>query len=78
MVTSMVSCTENARVRRFGGEAIVQLQSGQKLVEVTWKDNDLWYLTRPMRSNEKPEEYKFSEKSSIGIMEGVYIIKEKK
>ena len=32
------SCTENARVKNFGGEGTVNLPQGRKLVNVTWKD----------------------------------------
>jgi hypothetical protein len=47
-----------------------------KLVNITWKEDDVWYLTRPMHSEEVPEEYTFKESSSFGIMEGTMTIKE--
>lgn len=31
------SCTENARVKQWGGEGTINLPKGRKLVNVTWK-----------------------------------------
>ena len=45
----MVSCTDQQRAKSFGGTSTVELPSGEKLVNVTWKgEADLWYLTRKM------------------------------
>lgn len=71
-------CTENTRARKFGGSATVELPIKQKLITATWKNNNLWLLTREMKADEAPETYKFFEKSSWGQWEGTYIIKEKK
>ena len=68
-------CTENARVKTFGATATIDLPAGQKLVNATWKEgNNLWYLTRPMRSDEKAETYRFQEKSSLGAVEGTFVL----
>jgi hypothetical protein len=72
------SCTQNARVKNFGGEGDINLPSGQKLVNVTWKETQVWYLTRKMHEDETPETYKFQEESSWGVIEGTYIIHENK
>jgi hypothetical protein len=63
-------CTQNQRARSFGGTANQTLPPGQKLVVVTWKNENLWLLTRPMRTNETAEAYEFRESSSFGMMEG--------
>lgn len=78
ILIGIMSCTKNQRVKHFGGTATVELSAGQKLVNCTWKNNNLWYLTRPMKEGEIPEIYTFQEKSDLGIIEGAYIIKEKK
>jgi len=52
------------------------LEKGQKLVMVTWKEEDLWILTRPMKSTDTTETYTFSEESSFGVWEGTYTIYE--
>ena len=75
---SLASCTENARVKSFGGEGTLNLPKGQKLVNVTWKESELWYLTRSMDSTDVAETYKFQEESSYGVMEGTYNIVETK
>jgi len=72
------SCTQNQRAKKFGGKAEITLPANQKLINATWKDDNLWYLTRPMRDDETPETYTFSEESSWGVWEGVYIIRERK
>ena len=72
------SCTENTKAKQFGGTAELELPAGQKLITVTWKADALWYLTKPMTENDVPETYKFQEESAWGMMEGTYIIKEKR
>lgn len=72
------SCTENARVKNFGGEGTINLPQGRKLVNVTWKDTQLWYLTRQMKPDEVAETYLFQEESSWGVIEGTYNIVESK
>lgn len=64
------SCTDNQRARSWGGNMTINLEQGQKLVNVTWKDEDMWILTRPMKPGETPETYRFVEESTWGIMEG--------
>ena len=56
--------------RYFGGSMKVELPKGQKLEEVTWKDESIWYLTRPMREDEKPETHVFKEDAEFGVLEG--------
>lgn len=75
---TLASCTENSRVKSWGGEGTINLPKGQKLVTITWKETQVWYLTRPMDSRDKAETYKFQEESSFGVMEGTYNIVESK
>jgi hypothetical protein len=75
---TLASCTENARVKSWGGEGTINLPKGKKLVTITWKETQVWYLTRPMNSTDKAETYKFQEESSLGVMEGTYNIVETK
>lgn len=71
-------CTENERAKMYGGTAKIYLEPGEKLVNVTWKDADLWYLTKPMNSNDVPETYTFVQESNFGIMKGKVIIIERR
>lgn len=70
LLLAAVGCTDNARARRFGGTAKVDLPANQKLITVAWKEASLWYLTRPMREGEVAETYTLKESSSYGLVEG--------
>lgn len=77
LMLAVVSCTtENKDVRMYGGTATLDLPEGEELVNITWKDTDLWYLTRQADSMHIPITYTFHEKSDYGIYNGTYIIKE--
>jgi hypothetical protein len=41
MGVMVTSCTENARVKQCGGEGNIKLPKGRKLVNVTWKENQI-------------------------------------
>jgi hypothetical protein len=75
---TLVSCTKNSRVKNFGGEGTINLPQGRKLVNVTWKETEIWYLTRPMDTSDVVQTYTFQEESSWGVMEGTYNIVETK
>lgn len=71
-------CTSNSRAKNWGGTDTVKLPKGQKFINVTWKDNNLWYVSRPMKSDEQAESYTFQEISPWGIVEGTVKIIETK
>lgn len=62
-------CTEQERARSFGGTVTINLPAGQELMEATWKEDNLFYLTRPMAEDYVPVVKTFQESSSWGIME---------
>lgn len=64
--------------KNFGGSYTEILPKGQKLVNVTWKKENLWCLTRPMKKGEEAETYTFKQNNDLGIMEGTVTIKEVK
>ena len=70
------SCTRQQRARRFGGNIEISIDSGWKLVEATWKDDNLWILIEPMEDDYVPKTKVFKEESSFGIMEGSITFKE--
>jgi hypothetical protein len=75
-IMMLVSCTENTRARVWGGTETIELDSGVRLVNVTWKEgSSLWILTK--KDTTKASTYSFSEKSNLGVMEGNVIIIEK-
>jgi hypothetical protein len=73
---ALVACTQNERAKNFGGESTARLAPCQKLIIATWKDDNLWYLTRPFRDGEKPETFTFKEDSSFGMWQGTVTIVE--
>lgn len=73
---SLTGCKSVAK--KMGGTISIDVPKGQKVIEATWKDSDVWYLTRPMRKDEKPETFTFQEDSNFGIIEGKVIFKESK
>lgn len=56
----------------------IELEPNQKLIEVTWKDDSLWLLTKDMQEQDIAENYRFQEKDVTGILEGTVFINEKK
>lgn len=73
---SLTGCKSVAK--SYGGTISIDVPKGQKIIEATWKDSNVWYLTRPMREDEKPEIFTFQEDSNLGIIEGKVIFKESK
>lgn len=78
LVSCARGCSEQSIAKEWGGTTNIALEPNQKLVEVTWKDTNLWYLTRPMRQDEEAETYTFKEQDVWGILEGSVIITERK
>lgn len=74
----MRGCSEQGMTKSYGGEMEVTLEPNRKLVEITWKDSSLWYLTKPMTDEDVAEDYKFQEKDAIGMFEGTVTIHELK
>ena len=64
--------------KNFGGDYTLKLPANEKLVMITWKDNSLWYLTKPMAEDDIAETYKFQESAELGIMEGTVTVVETK
>ena len=70
MTVAMTTSCSNWMSRKFGGSTTINLPAGQKLIEVTWKENSLWYLTEPMDSDYVPKTKTFKEDSNVGVLEG--------
>lgn len=69
MMFCITSCDQYVS-RKFGGNTTINLKPGEKLIEATWKNGDIWYLTEPMDSNYTPKTKIFKESSMMGVMEG--------
>ena len=72
------SCSDQSMARSWGGTIDVELEPNQKLVNVTWKDNSLWILTKDMVDEDVAENYTFYEKDVTGWLEGSVHINELK
>ena len=68
-MVALISC-DNWKSRKWGGSTTITLPKGEKLIEATWKESSLWYLTEPMDTDYKPKTKTFREDSNFGILEG--------
>ncbi len=75
-IASLTGCSDNTSAKAWGGTMTVDLPPKQKLVNVIWKDANLWYLTRPAKPGETPETFTFKEKSDFGMVEGKVTVQE--
>lgn len=72
----LTGCTQQERVKLFGGVMTLDLPCDTKLFEITWKDNNLWYAVRPMTPADSVTTYVFQESSSFGVNEGKVVVRE--
>jgi hypothetical protein len=64
--------------KSFGGSMTLELPPNTKLEMITWKDDSLWYCTRPMREGEQAETHTYQQSSEFGVFEGTVTIVESK
>ncbi len=77
MFLCLTSCDQSI-TRTMGGTTKIELEPGEKLVEATWKGDDIWYLVEPMDSDYVPKTKTFKESSRMGVLEGKVIFYEKR
>lgn len=73
---SLCACTSGCQgaARDLGGEVTIELPPNEKLEVITWKEDSLWYLTRPMREGEEAETHVYKQSSEWGVFEGTVTI----
>lgn len=76
MVTILTGC--QSATKSFGGSMTLELEPNTKLEMITWKDDSLWYCTRPMREDEVAETHTYQQQSEFGVFEGTVTIVESK
>ena len=76
LVVTLTSC--NSIARHFGGNQTISIPAGEKLKNVTWEGNDLWYLTRKMNPTDSAETYQLQEQSNLGVLQGTITLIETK
>ena len=67
---TIMSCTDNQKARIYGGTQTIHLESGQRLINATWKQDNLWFITEPMDSDYVPKTKTFHESSNFGVWQG--------
>lgn len=77
LITTMLTGCQGA-TGSFGGSTTIKLEPNQKLEVITWKDDNLWYCTRPMREDEEAETHTYQESSAFGAFEGTVTVVETK
>lgn len=61
----------NFKTKRFGGEMVIELPTGTKLINATWKDSDLWYLYEEVTdSTYVPHNKVLNEDATFGVLNG--------
>lgn len=70
-IALLSSCTKNQRARNFGGTEEIKMKPNEKLINVTWKETNMWVLSKDTVTNISY----FRESSSFGVWEGEIIIK---
>jgi len=66
----------NFNTRYFGGVMTETLPAGQTFVNATWKEGNLWIVTRERKEGETPQTYQVYESSLYGMFNGKVIVKE--
>lgn len=74
LATLFLGGCEQGLTKNYGGRMEIQLEPGVKLETITWKDDSLWYLTRPIKDGESPETHTFQQSSEFGVFEGTVVI----
>lgn len=73
---SLAGC--QGATKSLGGSMKIELEPNTKLELITWKDDSLWYLTRPMREDDIAETHTYKQQSEFGVFEGTVTIIETK
>lgn len=76
MATMLTGC--QGATKSFGGSMTIELEPNTKLELITWKDDSLWYCTRPMREDDIAETHTYQQQSEFGVFEGTVTIVETK
>ena len=75
-VVLLLGGCEQYSARHLGGTLLIKVASDQQVVNVTWKEDNLWVLTKLREADHKPTVYTFKEDAQLGILEGTVVITE--
>lgn len=71
LFTIITGCTDNQRARKYGGKEELELKPNEVLMNITWKESNMWVLTKDTITNIKY----FRESSNWGVWQGEIMIK---
>ena len=77
ILVTITGCEQTVS-RHFGGNMTITLNPGERLIEATWKNDDIWYLTEPMDSDYIPKTKVFKESALFGVFNGTVTFIESK
>lgn len=81
LVILVVGCgflSPQSCVGSWGADITVEIEPGERLETATWRDDELWYLTRHLRPGESPERHiLYQRKPGIGRAEGTVTFEER-
>ena len=66
---TICGCTQNVATKQFGGVMEMDLPANKKLINITWKQDQIWYLIRDRHADEPVENYEFIEKKYPNLIE---------
>lgn len=66
----MWKTSENYRAKNWSGTVYINLGPDNEFINITWKDESIWYLIR----NKTTGDYEFIEKTPLGILPGGKIV----
>lgn len=70
LILIFITGCEQTVSRDFGGNTTINLNPGERLIEATWKEDNIWYLIEPMDSDYVPKTKVFKESSAFGVFNG--------
>lgn len=70
LVFALFSCTDQQRARSWGGTENISIESHEKFINMTWKQDNLWVLVYDTQI----QKYVFKEYSSWDMLEGKIIV----
>lgn len=74
----LYACSDQEKAGYFGGESSINVPYGEEVLMATWKDDDIWYFTRPMSDDYVPQVKALRQESSHGLYHGVVYFYEHK
>lgn len=76
ILITVTGCSQHM-AKNWGGEMTIELEPGESLELITWKEDALWILTKERTEGVAPATHTFQESTDWGVFEGTIHIIEK-